>query len=193
MIARVRGPILAAMSSVFRHQVSGSLSTSTGTAPASSNGDDARDDREGREDHLVARLEPECRDSSLERRGAVVDRDAVAASAVGGPALFELGDVAARRGHPAGRDTFGDELELRLAEQRLVDRDHLRRRTTAARGRDTWRAQNRSFSTRPVYGPCLTSRNVVSSSIRNPWPPPKMTTTSPAASSRVATSARSSS
>ena len=36
---------------------------------------DARDDRERRQDHLVARLELECGDRGLERRGAVADGD----------------------------------------------------------------------------------------------------------------------
>ncbi len=195
MIARVRGPIRAAIWSRIQAPGLRIAVDEHGHGTRVQHRDDARDDRERRQDHLVSRLEPECGDRGFERRGAVADGDPVPASAIGRPALLELGDVAARRGHPARRHTFVDQLTLRSPSERLVDGDHPRRRAGGCRAAGSTRAQgqNRSFSSRPVYGPCLTSRNVVSSSIRKPWPPAKMTTTSPAASSRVVTSVRSSS
>ena len=78
----------------------------------------ARDDREGRQDDLVARADAEGRDGQLQGDRPVGDRDAVSAPAVLGPGRLERVDEAPARRDPAGLEALGDVLRLALAEDR---------------------------------------------------------------------------
>src|SRR5262249_21760856 len=117
----------------------------------------AGDDGEGGYDDLVARPQIERRHGELQRGRSVAHRDAVALTAVRRPLLLEVVDEPAGGGDPSGANALGDVVEIRLAEQRLVEGYHCQRPRRAG--------QNRSFSSWPVYGPCFTSRKTVSSSM----------------------------
>ena len=144
-----------------------------------------RDDRERRHDDFVAGPKVQGRNCELQGNGPIADGDAVSPAAVGGPVLLEPSDEPPGRGDPACPQTFGDVLELTAVETWLVYGDHS--------GLGSPEGSNRSFSAWPLYGPCLTSRRTVPSSMRKPCPPLSERTRSPASSSREVTRARSSS
>src|SRR5205823_8483574 len=98
------------------------------------------------------------------------------APAIRRPALLECLDVRSSPRDPSGPQGLHHRREVRLSQQRLIN----------------W-YQNRSLVVvSPRYGPCLISSSTRSSTTRNPCPPLTAITMSPAASSRVPTSRRSS-
>ncbi len=90
MIAFVRGVSAASISDASMLQVSDSMSTKTGLAPASTMASARGGEGEGRRDHLVARLQVEGHQRDQQRLGAAGHRDAVASPGECGERGLEL-------------------------------------------------------------------------------------------------------
>jgi hypothetical protein len=96
-----------------------------GGGAGTDDGRGARDDRESRQDDLVARGEPEGRQGRIKRRATVAHRYAEAAFDPGSEPLLELRDKRPLGGNPAGADALGQVLFFIPVEKRGADLTHL--------------------------------------------------------------------
>ena len=124
MIAFVRGVIFSSIFRGSRHQVFSSTSTSTGLRSREDDRVGGDDEREVRDDDLVAGTDSERDEREVERRRAARARDRVGHAAPGGEGLLEAGDVGPERGDPVRLQAVPDVSLLVSIEDRLPDGDH---------------------------------------------------------------------